>query len=132
MYGTTDYIMELGNLSRSGALLTFGSLGKPLWARLGNQVQVGIVNPQTLDTVQLVGEIVRTHQDADGHGFAVRFQEPDEAAAAGLDELVRLAARREAKPPRPSKPRRGPPPLPQEPDGGPPRTPGGLPPVPTK
>ena len=44
---------ELGNLSRSGALLTFGSLRKPGWLSLGKPVEVGIIHPESGETVEL-------------------------------------------------------------------------------
>jgi len=113
-FGKIDYVLELGNLSRSGALLTFGSLRKPGWVNLGKLVDVGIIHPESGETVELSGKIVRVHQDAEGYGFAVEFEEPGEDAARGLQQLIELGARGTEAPA--AKPRsRGPPPLPQAP-----------------
>jgi hypothetical protein len=112
-HDTTAYVLELGNLSRSGALLCLGSLRPPDWIALHRVVQVGIINPETLDTVTLSAQIVRTQQDADGYGFAVRFEPPGAASTEGLDTLLRLAARlRTRPPPLPEGSESGPPPMP--------------------
>jgi hypothetical protein len=113
-FGKLDYVLELGNLSRSGALLTFGSLKKPGWLSLDKVVEVGIIHPESGDTVELSGTIVRVHQDAQGHGFAVEFSDPEEDAARGLLEVIELAER-SVDAPAPKRPPARPPPLPQKP-----------------
>ena len=100
-FGTEDFVLELGNLSRSGALLCLGSLKTPGWVRLGKTLRLGIINPQTLDPVEVTAEIVRIHQDLAGPGFAVEFDELDETAAAGLEQLLWLAAGKAQPPPLP-------------------------------
>jgi hypothetical protein len=90
-YAKVDYVLALGNLSESGALLCFGSLPKAMWARLDAVVELAIVNPETYDSVCLNARIVRIHQDADGHGFGVEFLKPDEPAREGLFRLIELA-----------------------------------------
>jgi len=92
-FATVDYVLALGNLSESGALLCFGSLPKAAWVRLDTIVELAIVNPATYDSVCLHGRIVRIHQDADGHGFAVQFLPPNVSAHEGLLGLIELAGR---------------------------------------
>jgi hypothetical protein len=130
-------VLELGNLSRSGALVCFGDLPKPGWVRLGHTVQMDIINPDNLDALEVTGEIVRVQEDADGHGFAVRFKDCDAAQTEIIDDLIDIADRISALPPPPnpalaappSSRRVVPPPLPV--DTGPPsgRT-SGPPPLP--
>ena len=92
-FATVDYVLALGNLSESGALLCFGSLPKAAWVRPDTIVELAIVNPATYDSVCLHGRIVRIHQDADGHGFAVQFLPPNVSAHEGLLGLIELAGR---------------------------------------
>jgi hypothetical protein len=92
-HASVDYVLALGNLSVSGALLGFGSLPKPTWVRLGRMVELAIVNPETYDSVCVDGRIVRVHEDADGHGFAVEFSQPNDLAREGLAGLIQLAQR---------------------------------------
>jgi hypothetical protein len=98
-HASVDYVLALGNLSQSGALLCFGSLAKPAWVRLDRMVEVAIVNPETYDSVCLHGRIVRVHTDAEGHGFAVEFSKPDHVAREGLLGLIQLAKRSRTDPP---------------------------------
>ena len=102
--GTVDYVVELGNLSLSGALLSLGSLRKPTWVQIGRSAELAIIHPETLDAVDVQGRIVRVAQDESGWSFAVEFIEPDAQAREGILALVVLAA----------KGKQGPPPLPPQ------------------
>ena len=102
-------VLELGNLSRSGALVRFGDLPKPAWVRLGHTVEMDIINPNSLDTLEVTGEIVRVQEDADGHGFAVVFKGCDEAQIEIIDDLIDIADRISALPPPPDPARAAPP-----------------------
>jgi len=97
--GAVDYVLELGNLSVSGALVSLGSLRKPTWVQLGRIAEFAIINPETLDPVTVPGRIVRVAQDEAGWSFAVEFVEPDAAAQKEILKLVVLAARGHQGPP---------------------------------
>ena len=97
--GTVDYVVELTNLSLSGALLSLGSLRKPNWVQMGRATELAIINPETFDAVDIRGRIVRVAQDESGWSFAVEFVEPDDVARQGILQLVVLAARNKQLPP---------------------------------
>ena len=42
-HAAVDYLLELGNISRSGALVLLGSLPQPLWMTLGRKVELSLV-----------------------------------------------------------------------------------------
>ncbi len=97
-HANVDYVLALRNLSHSGALLSFGSLPRPMWIRLNTVVEVAIVNPDTYDSVCLQGRVVRVHEDTDGPGVAVEFSKPDDATRDGLSWLIQLAKRAQTAP----------------------------------
>ena len=57
--GRVDFIMDLCNISQSGALLDMGSLKTPSWVQTGRVVQIFIIHPEDLDTIAVQGEIMR-------------------------------------------------------------------------
>ena len=109
--GRVDYVMELTNISRSGALVDMGTLDRPKWVSLDGEVEIGIIHPESLDIVPLTGKIVRVQRVGDSIQFAVTFIAPDEHAAE-LDGLIAYAQATSQAPP-PTEPPAGPPPLPQ-------------------
>ena len=115
--GRVDYVLALTNISRSGVLVHLGSLKEPTWVVQDRVVELGVINPDDLDTVALKGTIVRLISDDDGTSFAVEFEGLDDTAQAGLDRLVELAQRTESASPANSDKngtqRKGPPPLPK-------------------
>jgi len=106
--GKVDYIMELHNISMTGALVDMGSLAKPPWVDMDRTVEIGIIHPVDLDTVEVRGRVVRVDRDGDHTRFAVDF-ELDDGNREGVERLVKVAMQSEAPP---AADRRGPPPLP--------------------
>jgi hypothetical protein len=109
---SADYVLELRNISRSGVLVLLGTLPKPAWIDVDRRIELSIVNPETLDPVQVGGTVVRVQRDELGLSFAVDFGELSPEALAEIEGLVRLG--RPQPPPGPSTPTgRQPPPLPR-------------------
>ena len=103
--GREDLIMELVNISQSGALVEMGRIARPRWLEVGRDLQIAITNPDSLALVSLTGCVRRITQDETGTGFAVEFTESDVETTHALEELIALAAA--------TAPPGGPPPLPQ-------------------
>jgi hypothetical protein len=116
--GSVDYVLELVNISRSGALVSLGSLQEPRWLSIGRTVELSIIHPEALDTVDLTGRVVRIEEGA-RLAFAVEFDPPQPAEAAALDRLLAHALESTrpppVRPPRPGPVGRQPPPLPRAP-----------------
>jgi hypothetical protein len=114
--GKVDYLMDLSNISCGGALVDMGSLKAPSWIQRGRSVEIGIINPVALDTVELEAEIVRIEQSDTATRFAVRFVDLDAPTSAQIERLVAIASPEPARPPplpaTAAPPRVGPPPLP--------------------
>lgn len=111
--GKIDILMELTNISMSGALVCMGTLRAPSWVEEGRVVEIGIVHPGDLDTITVRGEIVRIQKVAGATKFAVQFVDVDDQTIAGLERLhvaaVEAAALEGARP----RERKVPPPLPK-------------------
>jgi hypothetical protein len=107
--GKVDYIMELHNISMTGALVDMGSLAKPSWVDMDRTVEIGIIHPVDLDTVEVRGRVVRVDRYGDHTRYAVDFELDDDATREGSDRLVKVAMQSEAPP---AADRRRPPPLP--------------------
>lgn len=97
--GRRDIVMELSNISISGALLDMGSIRRPGWVAVDREIEVGIVHPVDLDTVEVIGRVVRIVEDHAGVRFAVDFTHIDDAARTGLKRLVALAQESRPLPP---------------------------------
>jgi hypothetical protein len=104
--GREDIVMEMVNMSLSGALIDMGSVDRPRWVDVGRTLEISITHPVSLDLVEVSGRIVRILEDESGTRVAVEFVDPSEEASKGLQDLLDIAAASEA-------PRPGPPPLPK-------------------
>jgi hypothetical protein len=102
--GREDIVMEMVNISLSGALIDMGTVQQPRWVDVGRALEIAITHPVSFDLVEVVGKIVRILKDETGTRFAVEFDDLNAEGAAALQSLVALAAEGET--------RRGPPPLP--------------------
>jgi hypothetical protein len=89
--GREDVIMELSNISASGALFDMGTITRPSWIAIGRELEVGIVHPVDFDTVELVGRIARIVEDHTGVSVAVDFEALEGASRTGLERLLSLA-----------------------------------------
>lgn len=107
-HAAVDYLLELGNVSRSGALVLLGSLPRPLWMTLGRKVELSLVAlldendaaPSSYrDPLVLRGAIVRMH--AGNKGFGMHFDLSDEETARSANRVADLIAIRPAAVPRP-------------------------------
>lgn len=116
--GRVDYVLELTNISRSGAMVHLGSLKEPTWVAKNRAVELGVINPEDLETVALSGRVVRILSDEAGSSFAVEFDALDGDAKEGLERLMDLAQRTQSDSPPESAEatapaKKGPPPLPK-------------------
>jgi len=89
-HGAQDYVLELTNISRSGALVHLGTLRKPLWAVVGRIIDLNILIPVDADAVELRGRIVRLEQTGTRWGLAVEFAPPTAAQQDGIARLIAL------------------------------------------
>lgn len=98
-----DYVLDVIDISLSGALVDLGELARPDWLKVRQQVLLTLL----LDGEQqeLTGEVVRIVEDLEGSRFAIRY-----APSVAVDELRHLlmAHGRSLPPPLPGSPgRRG-------------------------
>ena len=107
-HAAVDYLLELGNISRSGALVLLGSLPQPLWMTLGRKVELSLVAlldenetaPSSYrDPLVLRGAIVRMH--AGNKGFGMHFDMSDEETARSAERVAELISLAPATVPRP-------------------------------
>ena len=98
--GSVTLVLELKNISKSGALIHTGSLKVPTWVRPYRDIELHILHPDDLEPIGVAAKIVRVDKTSNGTLFAVHFDAPDQEALVGIDRLIGLG-----------KP--NPPPLPQ-------------------
>lgn len=104
--GSVDYVMELSNISRSGALFSTGEMKRPTWCEPGRVLEINIIDPRDLDAIDVRGEIARVNQSARDTELAVRFVEMDAALQDRIDRFIETAVAGASRRP-------GPPPLPE-------------------
>ncbi len=97
--GRVHYVLELVNISSSGALIRMGSLKPPVWLKPGKQVSLAVFVSGELFAVQLAGTIVRVEKRQRGSFFAVEFGTVSGKNAEGLKRLIGYAASGCLKPP---------------------------------
>jgi c-di-GMP-binding flagellar brake protein YcgR len=86
-----DYIMELDNISESGARLHLGSLKRPRWIALQRVLTISIVHPIDLDNIDVKGRVVRVEEDLENTVVAVCFVDLDETTERGIARLLETA-----------------------------------------
>lgn len=94
-----DLVLELTNVSRSGALVHLGSLDQPEWLETGETVELAIVDPESLDLVEVAGTVVRVDRRGPRLGFGVQFHPLDDTARAGVARLCALGRPQPPAPP---------------------------------
>src|SRR5690606_8351990 len=104
--GKVDLVMELSNISLTGALVDMGSLRPPSWIKERRVVDIGIVHPDDLHVIESRGRSVRIEKAANTTRFAVEFVEVGGSVRRDLERLM-------ARPRSSAPPRRMPPPLPR-------------------
>jgi len=106
--GREDVVMELVNISLSGALFEMGRIERPRWLELSRELDIAITHPISYSLLLIKGKVRRIVEEQEGTGFAVEFEGLDEDTTRAISELVSIAA--ESNSP---DTRRGPPPLPR-------------------
>jgi hypothetical protein len=99
--GHVNYIMDVANISLSGAFIRCDDLDRLPQFRLGQEVDLDLFNYEDLDNIGLQARIVRiVGEDGPGHpGFGVQFINLSHETYNTLFGLVSLAARMSAEPP---------------------------------
>jgi hypothetical protein len=88
--GSVTYVLELRNISKSGALIHTGSLKVPTWVRPYRDIQLYVLHPDDVEPIVLAAKIVRVDKTSDGTLFAVHFDGPDEEVKVGIERLIAL------------------------------------------
>jgi hypothetical protein len=91
--------MEVHDISESGAYIELGTLDRPKWLELGQEVQLGLFLPESVEQFEVIANVVRIVESLDSRGFAVQFHESEEAREAVLGLIAEAAPR---PPPLPS------------------------------
>ena len=92
----TDFVLEVKNLSMSGALIELGSLERPVWVKIGRRVELTLFVPDQARSAEVSGPIRRIVEDTEQCAFAVQF-EGISAEARSYLELI-LGPRRSLRP----------------------------------
>lgn len=98
-----DYVLDVIDISLSGALIDLGELARPKWLKVRQEVLLTLL----LDGEQqeLTGEVVRIVEDLEGSRFAIRYT--PKVVVEDLRQLL-MAHGRSLPPPLPGAPgRRG-------------------------
>ncbi len=97
----SDLLTELSNISLSGALIDLGTLAAPSWIDVDRVIEMSIVHPETLDSIDVDARIVRFIKDQSGTRLAVEFVDVSDAAQSALEALIAFASVRPGPPPLP-------------------------------
>lgn len=97
--GRIDTLCELVNVSVSGALVDLGSLDPPRWITQGRSLEVHVIHPVDLDTIELEATVVRVEQREDSTRFACEFTDLGATERLALERLIALHAPAPVRPP---------------------------------
>jgi c-di-GMP-binding flagellar brake protein YcgR len=95
----TDYVLEVKNLSSSGALIELGSLERPGWLKIGRRVELTLFVSDQQESAEIAGDVVRVVEDAKMCAFGVHFVDISAAAQTHLDRLLGPGRTLRPKPP---------------------------------
>lgn len=98
MRGRNVFVLDVINVSESGALVDLGSLERPYWLATGKRVELVLFAPDGdagFTPVSIWAGVVRVIDDQRSIKFAVCFEDPQGEVAAAVRQLV------EDSPPRP-------------------------------
>jgi hypothetical protein len=100
-YGRVNYVMEVGNISLSGAFVRCDDLERLPQFRIGQELDLDVFEFENLDNVSLRGRIVRIVESGGAlrPGFGVQFVNPTPETYDKLFGLVECACRLSAEPP---------------------------------
>lgn len=101
--GTVNYVLDVTNISLSGAFVS--TLGLPPTAafRAGQSIELNIFLSESTENIRVFGRIVRTveRNDPPARGFGVEFTDVDDTARLGISLLVEIARTSETPSPPP-------------------------------
>ncbi len=100
--GRNSLVLDVVNISESGALVDLGSLEPPSWVRPGRRVEMILFvlgEGEDLEPISAWADIVRVVDDPAGLRFGVCFDDPDGRVAAAIHRLTEAATPRSAQPP---------------------------------
>lgn len=95
----TDYVLEVKNLSVSGALIELGSLERPGWLKVGRQVELTLFVPEDDASADLTGDVVRIVEDSRMCAFGVTFVGISATGRAYLERVLGTSTTTRPKPP---------------------------------
>ena len=88
--GSVTYVLELRNISKSGAIIHTGTLKVPTWVRPQRDIEIHILHPEDLEPVLVSGKIVRVNKTDEGTLFAVHFDSVKEDSKKDIARLIAL------------------------------------------
>jgi c-di-GMP-binding flagellar brake protein YcgR len=99
--GTVVHLMDVSNISLSGAFVATDSVAAQRWLRVGQELELDLFTTDDLDNVRVTGRVVRIlDQERTGaRGFGVEFMRLEGGTADRLRRIVALAAERSIHPP---------------------------------
>ena len=99
--GRVNYIMDIGNIRRSGAFVSTDSVKDIQALRLGQILEMDIFDAGLLENIRIKGEIMRIVGNKDNRrsGFGVKFTEIDEKAERQLRDLLAILGEPSIEPP---------------------------------
>ena len=99
--GRVNYLMDVRNISMSGAFISSDNVSEFSWAREGTQMAFNLFDLEDLKSVEVKASIVRVigSGDAGRQGFGVRFEDLDPVQKQRLFEMVAYASTQSIHPP---------------------------------
>lgn len=102
--GRNTYVLEVLDVSESGALVDLGTLARPLWLLVGRRVELHLfpLEPdRELAPIATWARVVRVVAAPGGYRFAVEFEPETPGLREGIARLIALSSPR--PPPLPSR-----------------------------
>jgi len=103
--GSENYLMDVGNISRSGVFISADNLDNVPFFREGQELEMDLFTTEHLENVKVKGRIVRFEYGSDGvvKGFGVEFARVTAQDNKALLRLVNLATESIHPPPLPGR-----------------------------
>ncbi len=84
----TDYVLEVKNLSQSGALVELGDLARPTWVKVGRTLELTLFVPDEDESTDVSGTVRRVVEEVGYAAFAVEFTALSDEAQKYLARLL--------------------------------------------
>jgi len=99
--GTVVHLMDVSNVSLSGAFVATDSVAAHRWLRVGQELELDLFTTDDLDNVRVTGRVVRIlgQERTGARGFGVEFTRLERGSADKLRRMVEQAAERSIHPP---------------------------------